>query len=117
MTFEELAEQKKVLDFYGMDNNFFKLDDQIYQAIENESDGYRSYLGEIKPISDEEADSNFIFFQNAVDRVTIVDVSNETFHGYEIVAIEDKHTWVRVGTDNVDDYYPMCIIWYHPRES
>ena len=117
MTFQELAEQGKVLDFYGMDNNFFKLDDEIYQAIEDESDGYRSYLQEIKPVTEEEAEQNLIFFQNPVDRVKIIDVSDGSFEGYEIVAIEDKHIWVRVGTDNTDDYYPSCCIQYNPRES
>ena len=115
MTFEELAKLEKHLKFYGMDNNFFKLDDEIYEAIEDEGDGYRSYLQEIKPISEEEADQNFIFFQNPVDIVKIVDVSNNSFTGYDIVSVEDGHLWLQVGTDNIDDYYPSCVIHYNPR--
>ncbi len=116
MTFQELVDQKRELDFYGMDGSFFKLDDDIYEAVEDPSDGYRSYLDEIKSIPEQEADSNFIFFQNVIDRVKIVQY-NATFTGYEIVSVEDGHVWVRVGTDNMDDYYPYCRIEYHPRES
>lgn len=115
MTFDELAEKGKKLKFYGMDNNFFKLDDEIYEAIEDESDGYRSYLQEIKPTTDEEAEANLIFFQNPVDTVKIVDVTDNTFNGYEIVSVDDGHVWLKVGTDNIDDYYPSCIINYNPR--
>lgn len=116
MTFEELAEKGKKLKFYGMDNNYFKLDDEIYEAIENPDDGYRSMLEEIKPISEEEAEQNLIFFQNPVDTVKIVDISDTSFTGYELVSTDDGHVWLRVGTDSVDDYYPCCIIEYTPRE-
>lgn len=115
MTFEELAKAGKQLKFYGMDNNFFKLDDEIYEAIEDEADGYRSYLSEIRPTTEEEAEENLIFFQNPVDIVKIVDVSNDTFSGYDIVSVEDDHLWLQVGTVNVDDYYPCCVIHYSPR--
>lgn len=116
MTFEELAQLGKQLKFYGMDNNYFKLGDEIYQAIEDPDDGYRSYLSEIKPTTEEEAEQNLIFFQNAVDTVKIVNVGDTSFTGYEIVAVEDGHVWLRVGTDNNDDYYPSCCINYRPRE-
>lgn len=116
MTFEELANQEKVLDFYGMENNFFKLDDEIYEAIEDPDDGYRSYLSEIKPTTDKEADDQLIFFQNPIDRVKIVKSTAKDFEGYDIVSVEDEHVWVRVGTDHDDSYYPSCVINYNPRE-
>lgn len=116
MTFEELAKQEKELDFYGLDNNFFKLDNEIYEAIEDESDGYRSYLSDIKPTTDKEAENQLIFFTNPVDQVKIVEVDDTTFEGYELVAVSDGHVWLRVGTDNYDDWYPSCIIHYTPRE-
>ena len=85
MTFDELAKEERELDFYGMENNYFKLDDEIYEAIEDENDGYRSYLEEIRPTTDAEADSKLIFFQNPVDRVKIVVTGEPNFDGYDIV--------------------------------
>jgi hypothetical protein len=37
----------KELGFYGVDSNRFKLGSKVYEAIEDEGDGYRSSLNDI----------------------------------------------------------------------
>jgi RNA-splicing ligase RtcB len=62
---------------------------------------------------------NLIFFRRAVDKVKVVvaDIGESNFEGHEIVSTKDGHVWVRLGTDNSDDYYPWCVITYSPREG
>jgi hypothetical protein len=37
-------------DFYGIDFNHFKLDDTVYEILEDECDGYRSRHGPINTV-------------------------------------------------------------------
>jgi hypothetical protein len=110
MQFEDFV--GKTALFYGVDGNAFKLDGQVFEALEDESDGYRSYLDSVE-LKDP---SGLIFFGAALANVTVRSVSETSFEGYEIVDVDDGHVWVRLGTDNNDDYYPYFVFSYNPKE-
>lgn len=105
MDFRELIGE--VCLFYGVDNHMFKLDDQVWEAVEDESDGYRSMLGVIKTVQ------GGIFFREPLAVVEVKEVGNSELDGY-VLYDENYHDWLRVGTDNSDDYYPQFIFSYHP---
>jgi len=107
--FEELEGCE--FDFYGVDNNCFKLDDVVYEAIEDEDDGLRSMLGCVE-VSDAKGK---IFFQTPVGRIVIEKVDDDGFDGYRLTDLHDGHCWLRFGTDNYDDYYPMFRFDYTPK--
>lgn len=99
-------------DFYGVCSNEFKLDDTVFEALEDESDGYRSYLASI-----ERTVSQGIFFKMPLARVKVVESSSRrgTFEGWSLVDVEDGHEWLCVGTDYCDDYYPCFTFDYQPK--
>lgn len=108
----EFFEDGMKYKFYGVDHNCFKIGKRVYEAVEDESDGYRSYLGSVEVVDSKS--KKLIFFRTAVDEVTVQKVDTGYFDGYHFVA-EDGHIWLRVGTDNADDYYPMFTFDYQPR--
>lgn len=103
--------------FYGVDDKRFKLGEHIFEAVEDESDGYRSYLGAIKYVDPQRP----IFFEHPLANVVVHEYENEpddfygTSEGFRLVDASG-HVWLRVGTDNVDDYYPVFRFEYTPRE-
>ena len=102
----------KKFGFYGVDNNCFKLDRKVYEAIEDESDGYRSYLDSIEVV-----DKDGIFFDKPLAFVEVKYSEWGYFEGYWLEDVEDGHVWLRVGTDNADDYYPMFVFDYQPKRK
>jgi hypothetical protein len=101
----------KTLDFYGIDNNLFKLDDIIWEAVEDPSDGYRSYLNSI--IS---SDTTGIFFNTSLAQVTVAEVSEYNCEGYDLIDTVDGHCWLRFGTYGLEDYYPYFVFEYFPKK-
>lgn len=113
--------------FYGVCGNAFKIDDLVFEAMEDENDGYRSCLGAID-VKDEQKDG-LIFFKKhvAVCKLThycgpddYVPVEGEYhFHreGIDFYRLTDRsgHVWLEFGTDNTDDYYPCFIFRYNPK--
>ncbi len=105
-------------DFYGVDNNYFKLDDTVFEAEEDESDGYRSCMRDVSEVDV----NNLIFFKTPIARVRVEDKSeanyssSDGFDGYQLVDVEDGHVWLVFGTDNYNDYYPSYIFNYIPKE-
>lgn len=98
--------------FYGVDANRFKLGDHVFEAVEDPSDGYRSYLGSIDYV--DPADRP-IFFPDPLDIVTVkAREGNPDEDGFVLVAA-DGHIWLTVGTDDADDYYPIFTFEYVPR--
>lgn len=109
----ETLDDGGVYDFYGVDGNQFKLGDFVYEAIEDESDGYRSYLESV-----EVRGGNGIFFGQPLDKVILKEVDDGYFDGFELrSATDEKHVWLRFGTDNYDDYYPCFTFTYSPKEG
>ena len=103
-------------DFYGVDNNNFKLGDTVFRAVEDESDGYRSSLRDIDVPGDIE---HLIFFQTPIARIRVQEVTADcghSFSGEELVDVADGHRWLLVGTTNDDDYYPWFTFAYTPKE-
>jgi hypothetical protein len=119
MSDEHFYAENRVYAFYGVDGNCFKLDDKVFEAIEDESDGYRSLL---KTIERRDA-AGLIFQPFALDDVQVRAVERhaeygkwdtKSFDGYQFVA-KDGHVWLEVGTDEYDDYYPGFAFRYTPR--
>ena len=97
-------------DFYGVDSNKFKLNDTVFEAIEDESDGYRSMLDAIVVAGD----GSDIFFSSPIARVRVrVAGDGDNFEGFKLLDAEDDHEWLVIGTANTDDYYPSFTFQYN----
>jgi len=101
----------KTFKFYGVCNNLYKLNDVVWEAMEDESDGYRSYLESIVRVDGDRG----IFFSSPLATVTVEKSTEYPDDGFKLVDIEDGHVWLEVGTDNYDDYYPCFRFEYHPK--
>ena len=102
----------KEYKFYGIDNNQFKLDKVVYEALEDAEDGYRSYMDSVV-VKDVEKS---IFFRQSIAVVKLVDCDERDFSGYALIDITDNHMWLKFGTDNSDSYYPYFVFEYSPKE-
>ena len=107
--------------FYGVDNNKFKLGKDVWEAIEDPDDGYRSHLDTIREV----ILPKDIFFKRPIAKV-FIKKTNETniedyydFTGYIFIDVEDNHGWLIVGTADVDDYFyfPCFIFDYRPKKK
>ena len=86
----------------------FMLDGKAYEVRENPDDGYRSYCGAIWE-SDEKPRNTFV----GVPCVCHMDESEDN----EILVFRDMYTgkiFLRIGTNDVYDFYPVCIFDYTP---
>jgi hypothetical protein len=131
-------------DFYGVDNNAFCIGvggaRVVLEAVEDPSDGYRSYFGCFRTSSVDK-----IFFREPIARVLLEEggLSNRTyfsnrwnddgtenppsdedlremssnFNGWVLRDTETGHVWLTVGTDHGDDYYPCFTFSYEPDPS
>tara|TARA_Y100000310_G_scaffold344748_1_gene459226 strand:- start:2706 stop:3140 length:435 start_codon:yes stop_codon:yes gene_type:complete len=108
------------VDYYGADagDNTFNIDGIVFKVLEDEDDGYRSYMGAINYTEKHTS----IFFDSPIARVKIIkyDADNGGYgslnQGYRLIDVCDGHTWLEFGTDNYDDYYPMFIFRHSPKE-
>jgi hypothetical protein len=112
----------KYVPFYGVDNNFFKLGDQVYEVQEDENDGYRSALGAIlvtdkgtyrhnffsKPVVEVKAEPSD---RRAHDKDQIYGSDNDLIR----LVDRDGHVWLEFGTINCLDYYPSFNFEYVPK--
>jgi hypothetical protein len=97
----------------------FKLDGVVYVAMEDPSDGYRSYLGELK-IDEEEIKNPFSGVEvKGVYRTRSGDPEEDwTSKSCSILDLVDTTTnevVVSIGTDNDDDYYPWFVGYFDPK--
>jgi hypothetical protein len=111
-SFQQLAETKKVLKFYGMDGNFLKLEDTVFEVVADENDGYRSSMDDVRAVAS--PPKNLVFFRRALDTVRVVAVDAHELDGFRLVSTKDGHVWAEVGTDYSEDYYPCFISRYLP---
>lgn len=98
---------------YSDDANHFLfiLDGITYKATENPDDGYRSYLRELE-VSDEKV--NYTFPQQKVIGKMKED---DTYSRNDVIVFCNPETdkpILEIGTDNLDDYYPCCILRWNP---
>lgn len=110
MGFKDLIGEE--VSFYGVDNHEFKLNDTVYEAIEDESDGWRSYLGSIETV-----ESDGIFFSIPLAVVRVGEFDDGHTDGFSLVDVEDGHVWLEVGTGNYGDWYPYFTFSYYPKEA
>lgn len=75
--------------FYGIHEHLFKIDDYIFEAVE-ESNSYRSLLSEVRQ------DQSGLFYR---DPLAIVNVIMMDEDGYRLVDEEYHHIWLSFGTD------------------
>lgn len=91
----------------------FELDGIIYMATENPDDGYRSYMNELEIISEP--------LKFKIPQMQVVCV-HETRGEYSsksdilsFIDVENGKVFLRIGTENTDDYYPYCLFEYKPK--
>lgn len=103
----------------------FKLDDQVFQAVEDANDGYRSSLGAI--VFAKDSDKERYIDQKLRKLVSVIhndtdaweegdDVELEYFEGYRLID-ENGHEWLRFGTETSDNYYPYYVFTSYPCEA
>ena len=97
----------KRFKFYGVWNECFKLDDKIYEAVENPDDGYRSYLGTVEV---REPHPSMTFQRRRIAWVTVLETDDHYF-----LVDDTGHTWLKFGTDHTDCYYPCFVFEYTPK--
>lgn len=108
--------EDKIYAFYGVDNLWFKLDDKVYLAVEDDDDGYRSYLGSVE-VANYHLEGDLIFFQKPIAFVRVVRENSGEKENIALIDVEDGHRWLEVGTDYADDYYPMFMFEYFPKRG
>lgn len=123
-------------DFYGVDGNCFCIGvngaRMVLEAVEDPSDGYRSYFSCFRT---EEVGK--IFFRAPIARVKLLagglstrtysdrcadepvsgaelHEAQQNFSGWILKDVATGHTWLTVGTDYGDDYYPCFTFRYQP---
>ena len=119
-------------DFHGEQSAKVRLNNLVYEFLEDPDDGYRSHLGAVvcTPALDHTG-----FFPNPVAKVLLVSTDDETtwppewsppqtkdyydgpFHGYFFIDVEDYHVWCQIGTEYHDAYYPYFVSRYTPKIS
>jgi hypothetical protein len=109
---DELVKSGRPVDFYGVDCNVFCIGKSgerfAFEAVEDENDGYRSMLEELRPVPVD----GHIFSKTPIARVVVEDCPE--LSGYRLRQAAAPHVWLELGTDYSDDYYPMFIFRYTP---
>lgn len=116
MNFDQYIKEEGMMLFYGVSGNEFKLNDKVFEAVEDPDDGYRSYMESV-----EIRDSKGIFLGIPLGVVKVEQVTTTEYHdsfgGYQLVDVFTGHVWLTFGTDNWDDYYPTFVFEYTPDKS
>ena len=98
--------------YYINHMNQFQLGDVIFEVLEDEDDGYRSYMKEVK-IIDVNAKRKPGDFLDEI----IIEVSKKSdFDGFCLKSTTSDHCWLTFGTDNSDDYYPSFTFYFQPKD-
>jgi len=90
------------------DSIAFTLDGQTYVATEDADDGYRSSMESIRKV-----DFTIPNLPVAVPILARMSESNSE-DILELLNAETGKVILRVGTDNIDDYYPCWVAEYNP---
>lgn len=108
MEFSELVGDEFL--FYGVDNQFFKIDDTIWEVQEDPNDGYRSMLGTIEVCNNKA--KNKLFFREPIAIVRVEE--DPEIEGFRLRDTDHEHTWLQFGTDESESYYPCFRFNYTP---
>lgn len=103
--------------FFGIDGNCFKLGNVVYEAVEDPEDDYRSFLACVR----RKDAAGLIFFAHPLAIVRIVrhvlqDPSQGSSSSTFRLTDKQGHVWLEFGTRDFDDYYPVFIFSYSPKE-
>jgi len=79
----------------------------IFEVIEDEDDGFRSSMEEVRIITREAKKDIFLA------EIVICSESDGT---HSLRDINDDHIWLNFGTDNSDNYYPSFIFSWNPKK-
>ncbi len=114
-------------EFFGVNENCLQVRElgteakRVFEAIEDESDGYRSCLGDFKELGAGEQLSRKLFFNETPFAVVtsrcpdrLSEVPDRLFDGIQLVD-DSGHVWLTVGTDNTENYYPCFEFSYSPK--
>jgi hypothetical protein len=107
---------REVITTYGdekeeVDVVLFILDGITYKAVEDPSDGYRSYCRDVVVCEDKV--SNTFPPQQVIASMK----EDEGYSNNDTIQFTDVVTGkvvLQVGTDNHDDYYPYCVMVWNP---
>ena len=118
-------------DFHGAQGSIVRLNDIVYEFLEDPDDGYRSHLGAVRITP---ASQHTGFFPNPVAKVILVSTDDQDswpedwtppptepyhdgpFSGFFLVDSDDYHIWAQIGTEYGDSYYPCFVTHYSPKE-
>ena len=97
----------------GEINILFCLDGVTYIAEEDPDDGYRSYMKELRE-SETQCKNTF-----EPERVfcDYLNISGYFGNDSDILIIKNPYTGniiLKIGTEDVSDFYPSCVMEYHP---
>lgn len=86
----------------------FELDGQVFEAVENPSDGYRSYMDKLVITNKG--------IRNRIPEMQVVCVYRDGSDNDLLDFIDCKNgkVFLTVGTKHVNDYYPVCVFEYNP---
>jgi hypothetical protein len=116
-TFSELVGQ--TVGFCGVDGNCLCIlvdgarRRWAYEALEDESDGYRSSLKELVSVQV----AGKTFFRQPVEDLRVESVDTGSFVGWQLMGPSTGHVWLRIGTDYAHDYYPSFTFDYTPAKG
>ncbi len=119
-------------DFHGAQGALIRLNNVVYEFLEDPDDGYRSHLGAVRitPASDHTG-----FFPNPIAKVILVSTDDQDswpegwtpppeepyhdgpFSGFFFIDASDHHIWAQIGTEYHDSYYPCMVTHYYPKQS
>lgn len=98
--------------FYGVYDNSFKIGDQVFEVLEDQDDGYRSYLDTVESVNDEQ----LVFLNRSFANVKVTACETAVFIGFCLVDTATGHTWLKFGTCTTDDWYPYFVFKYQTEE-
>lgn len=112
MVFDDLV--GKQYQFYGVENCVFRIDDLFIEVVEDEDDGYRSMLGDLKVL---ENTADIIISKLPIATVVAKMSDDNDMDTMQLVDVNDGHLWLEFGTDESDSYYPGFVFFYSPKAN
>ena len=117
----------RVLGLYGVDNNFFAVrigqTRHVFEVKEDESDGYRSALDDVVPVTDQAQLDKLVLPRRVIARVHCVpkppsaDDFGRVDQIWQLIDVTDHYVWLEFGTENSNDYYPAFCFRFTPKPS
>lgn len=107
VNFEKLIGQKGSL-YYNNTLNSFQLGSVLFEVVEDENDGYRSMMQEVKVVTTSAPKTELLA------EVMITSCTSDV-SGFMLVDTLDNHVWLEFGTNYQYDYYPYFVFSWTPK--